>query len=169
MSPAEGEIASCTLQCPSLQAATPSGPGGPHDEHHRRCASREFRAPVFPGGHRFFTMIFGADLMILFDFTVMVASAIALRHRSDWHKRLMLLATCSIIMPPIARLPVNPPEAFALFYACVLVPVIVDTVRHRRLRPAFGWCAPQLIASEQVTFYAAQTPAWTQFVIRLFA
>ncbi|MBS0569196.1 MAG: hypothetical protein JSS28_01175 [Proteobacteria bacterium] len=132
--------------------------------------ARELHAPH---GHRGFTVIFGLDLVILFDFAVLVASAIALRHRSDFHKRLMLLATCAIILPAIARIPALIPigvlGVLLLFYCCVLVPVIVDTVRHRRLHPTFGWGAPLLIASEQLAFYAAHTPTWTQFVIRLFA
>ena len=134
------------------------------------AVTRELHAPH---GHRGFTVIFGMDLVILFDFAVLVGSAIALRHRSDWHKRLMLLATCALILPAIARIPALIPigvlGAFLLLYGCVLGPVIVDTVRHRRLHPAFGWGAPLLIASEQLAFYAAHTPAWTQFVIRLFA
>lgn len=130
------------------------------------AVARELHAPH---GHRFFTVIFGFDLVVLASFAILVGSAIVLRGRSDWHKRLMLLATCSLIMPAIARLPIGTPEKFLLLNACVLVPVIVDSVRHRRLHPAFGWGAALLIAAQQLSFYFANTPAWRDFVVRLFA
>lgn len=114
-------------------------------------------------------VIFGVDLVILADFAIFVGSAIALRRRGDFHKRLMLLATCSIILPAVGRLHISVLATFALFYACVLVPVAVDTLRHRRLHPAFAWGAPLLIVSQQLAFYGAQTRAWHDFVVRLFA
>lgn len=51
------------------------------------AVARELHAP---GGDRFFTVIFGFDLVVLADFAILVGSAIALRRRSDVHKRLML-------------------------------------------------------------------------------
>lgn len=130
------------------------------------AVARELAAPH---GHRFFIVIFGFDLVVLIDFAILVSSAIALRRRSDFHKRLMLLATCSIILPAIARLPIGEFAGWGLFYSCVLGPVIVDTVRHRRLHPVFGWGAPLLIASQQLAELGAKTDAWRDFVIRLFA
>lgn len=51
----------------------------------------------------------------------------------------MLLATGSLILPAIGRLPIGELADFGLFYACVLAPAIVDTMRQRRLRPVFCW------------------------------
>jgi hypothetical protein len=130
------------------------------------AVARELGAPH---GHRFFVVIFGFDLVVLADFAILVASAVALRRRSDFHKRLMLLATVSIILPGISRLPIGAFAGFGLFYACVLVPVIVDTVRHRRLHPVFGWGAPLLLASQQLAVIGASTQVWRDFVFRLFA
>jgi hypothetical protein len=130
------------------------------------AVARELHAP---NGDRFFVVIFGFDLVVLADFAILVGSAIALRQRSDFHKRLMLLATGSMILPAIGRLPISVLAAFGLFYACVLVPVIVDTMRHRRLHPVFGWGAPLLIASQHLAFLGASTQGWRDFVIRLFA
>ena len=69
--------------------------------------------------------------------------AIQWRERSDFHKRLMLLATAGIILPAITRLPIGEFAGSGLFYACVLVPVIVDTVRlcSTRLRISRLWSA----------------------------
>jgi len=49
----------------------------------------------------------------------------------------------------------------------VLVPVAVDTLRHRRLHPAFGWGAPLLLASQHLTYFATKTELWMHFVKRL--
>ncbi|MGH7669821.1 MAG: hypothetical protein ACRENQ_10050 [Gemmatimonadaceae bacterium] len=130
------------------------------------AVSRELHAPNGPQG---LVVIFGPDLVVLTDFAFLVGSAITLRQRSDFHKRLMLLVTCSIILPAISRLPISALAGFGLFYACVPAPVVVDTARHRRLHPAFGWGAPLPIASQQLAFYAAHTHAWHAFVVRLFA
>jgi hypothetical protein len=130
------------------------------------AVARELHAPH---GNRFFITIFGFDLVVLTGFGILVGSALALRRRSDFHKRLMLLATCSIIVPAIARLPIGELPVWGLFYACVLLPAIVDTVRHRRLHPVFGWGAPLLIASQQLALLGAHTQVWRDFVVRLFA
>jgi hypothetical protein len=48
--------------------------------------------------------IIWSNLASLFAFTVLVASAIAWRRRAETHKRLMLLASFSIIQPTLARI-----------------------------------------------------------------
>src|SRR6185295_8939747 len=81
----------------------------------------------------------------LFDlgvFIALVAWALLLRRRSDWHKRLMLLATLSLLPPAIARIalqfPPAPvlPIAFGGAAAIVLATVVIDSVAQRRLHPA---------------------------------
>lgn len=131
-----------------------------------RATMRELHAP---DGDPFFISIFGVDLVVLLDFAILVASALALRRRSDYHKRLMLLATLSIVLPAIARLHLGLGMSWAVFYVCVLAPVAVDTLRHRRLHPVFGWGAPLVLASQHLAFFGTQTAAWAEFVKRLFA
>jgi len=128
------------------------------------ATAREISAP---DGDPFFYVIFGVDFVILLDFAILVGTAIALRGQSDVHKRLMLLATASIVLPALGRLPLGPVATWLLFYACVLVPVAVDTLRHRRLHSAFGWGAPLLLASQQLTYFATKTGLWMHFVKRL--
>src|SRR5450432_855711 len=43
----------------------------------------------------------------LLDFTVLVGTALYIRRRADIHKRLMLLAACSILAPAISRIPLH--------------------------------------------------------------
>jgi hypothetical protein len=47
---------------------------------------------------------FWGNLGSALAFLILVALAIALRTRSDWHKRLMLLASWAIMLPALARL-----------------------------------------------------------------
>ena len=125
-----------------------------------RATAREIASPdVDP----FWFVIFGVDAVILADFAVLVAAAIAFRRQSDIHKRLMLLATASMLLPALGRMPLSVFATWFLFYAAVLVPVAIDTIRHRRLHPAFGWGAPAVLASQQLAYFGTQTTAWKDF------
>ena len=104
---------------------------------------------------------------IFLVFAVLIAGALLLRRRSDFHKRLMLLACVSILMPAIVRIPLrfmaNPLVSFGLLDLCVLVPVAFDTIRNRRLHPAFGWGALLIVASHPLSFLLGATHVWTRF------
>lgn len=108
-------------------------------------------------------------------FAVLVGIAIWYRRRSDIHKRLMLLATVSIVSPAIARLPfgfiqrAGLPAIIGLTLLGAILCVIVDTVRNRRLHPAFGWGAAFVIVSWPLRLLLAGTEAWTQFAAWLVA
>lgn len=132
-----------------------------------RAVARELNSPQ---GHQGFVVIFGMDLVVLADFAILVATAIvlALRGHGAAHKRLMLLAACSITLPGISRLPIAVSGVFWIFYALILVPVVVDTAHHRRLHPAFAWGAPLLIATQRLAYAGATTHAWHDFVMRIF-
>lgn len=102
-------------------------------------------------------------------FAILTGCAIFYRRRSDIHKRLMLLATLSILTPAIARIPwesfraVGPPLFIALTDAFVLAFVAYDTAKNRRLHPAFGWGALFLLVSQPLRIGLAHTAAWMQF------
>jgi hypothetical protein len=105
----------------------------------------------------------------VFVFAVLAGAAIAYRRRSDVHKRLMLLATLSILTPAIARIPwepfraMGPPLFLGVTDTCVLAFVIYDTVRNRRLHPAFLWGTLFFLVSQPLRILLAHTSAWTQF------
>ena len=69
-----------------------------------------------------------------------VVAAIVWRKRSDYHKRLMLLATVNLLAPAVARICLifthNQYVQLAAFFLCIPLCVAVDTARHRRLHPA---------------------------------
>jgi len=102
-------------------------------------------------------------------FVVLAGTAIFYRRRSDIHKRLMLLATLSILTPAIARIPwaafraMGPPLFIGLTDAIVLAFVAYDTVKNRRLHPAFGWGTLFLLASQPLRMLFAHTSVWTEF------
>ncbi len=83
----------------------------------------------------------------LLIFGLFVGVAIYLRRRSEFHKRLMLLATLNLLSAAINRIPLDfiasggVLAVFGLLDLFILICVVYDTARHRRLHPAFGWGA----------------------------
>lgn len=103
-------------------------------------------------------------------FTVLVTAGLSLRRRSPAsHKRLMLLASLGILSAAFARIPLGfiqsggPLAFFGLTDLCLVVCVAIDSIRHGRLHPAFGWGAAFVIASHPLRLMLAGTPAWMQF------
>ena len=105
----------------------------------------------------------------VFVFAVLVAAALLLRRRSDYHKRLMLLASLSIVTPAIARFLVAnfgitaPPVFLGLTVIVIVAFVAWDTVKNRRLHPAFGWGFAFFVVSLPARILLAKTPTWMQF------
>ncbi|HWG09936.1 MAG TPA: hypothetical protein VN693_00345 [Rhodanobacteraceae bacterium] len=107
-------------------------------------------------------------LFNLFTFAALVGAAIALRkRRSDWHKRLMLLAMLLLLDAALARFigayttwTVDSSTVRNLF---VLACVAVDTFRCRRLHPAFVIGGVLVFANDYLANWAAATPVWLHF------
>ena len=120
-------------------------------------------------------MFLAIPLVDMVVFAIFVGLALAKRRNSGTHKRLMLLGTVSMLTPAVARLPVDAlkqgglPAFFAITVAVVILIVVIDTVRHRRLHPAFGWGAALLIAAVPARIALAQTDAWVSIADRLIA
>jgi FtsH-binding integral membrane protein len=112
-------------------------------------------------------VIAGYDFVSLLVFALLVGTALALRRRSDVHKRLMTLASMSLLGPPLARL-FSDEHALWLTYLLVLLPIAIDTWRHRRLHPAFGWGGALVLISSRVGLHYALSPQWIDFALRTF-
>ena len=105
----------------------------------------------------------GFFLCVLLVFAILVGTALLLRRRRDWHKRLMLMSCVIMAGPGLARFTFERLPALAflrgggpggsldllmlLVYACIAW----DTWRHRRLHPAFV-CGALLIAAVDLPF-----------------
>lgn len=135
------------------------------------AAAREVR------GHTDFAeaqvVITSLDLLQMLFFAAFAAIAIWLRHRRDYHKRLMLLTIACMLPDALARLPVSFMSGAAevalnlrimigldLF---IIICVGLDTLWHRRLHPAFGWGASLFVGAFHLALYATQSRAWIAF------
>ena len=118
--------------------------------------------------------VLGFLLFVLLMFATFVTTAVLLRRRTDWHKRLMLLSCIMMIGPGLTRIPFErmPSLVFLksggtagmfsldllILYACVAW----DTWYHRRLHPAFVLGAiPIVFANLPVIWRFVSSPSWT--------
>jgi hypothetical protein len=107
------------------------------------------------------------DAVVVGVFAALVGAAIAWRNtRPDIHKRLMTLAALSLLGPPLARL-IGDENAVLANNLIVLVPIVIDTVRHRRLHPAFGWGGAMVVLSTRAAIVMVSSPSRTDFAVRL--
>jgi asparagine N-glycosylation enzyme membrane subunit Stt3 len=107
-------------------------------------------------------------LSVVVVFAIFVAAALYMRKRSDYHKRLMALATLTVIQPAVARVAVDVTGIFhpLLFFGITDVMLVLfiawDTIRNRRLHPAFGWGMLFFIISQPVRFVIAGSGPWLE-------
>ena len=133
------------------------------------ATAREVTAHVV----RQFHFLFGLNLINLLDFAVLVTAALALRARPEFHKRLMLLATVTLLAPAIARIVLlfthDGMSQLWAFDFCILACVVPDIILHRRLHPAFGWGAGMVLSSFHLTIIALHAKWWLPFVAWIFS
>jgi hypothetical protein len=101
-------------------------------------------------------------------FPVLLGAALLLRKRSDFHKRLVLIATLELVTAAVGRLPVigtlGPPAFFAatdLFLAAI---VIYDFTTRGRIHPATLWGGLFLIASQPLRLAIGFSAPWASWV-----
>ena len=134
-----------------------------------KATAREVRDHVI---HQFH-FLFGLNLVNLAVFGMLVAAALALRRRADFHKRFMLLATVTMLAPAIARIVLlvthDAVAQILAFDFCILSCVGVDTILQRRLHPAFGWGGAFVLGSFHLTYIALSAKWWLPFVAWAFS
>lgn len=102
-------------------------------------------------------------------FAILVGCALAFRHRrSDVHKRLMVLATVSLMTPALARIPTPFLQGkivmdFSLTILLVLICFAWDSIRNRRLHPAMVSGALLIIVSWPLRLALAGSAGWLTF------
>jgi hypothetical protein len=117
-----------------------------------------------------FAMDFGTSLMFL----VLVATALYLRRRPDIHKRVMVLACCSLLLPAIGRIPfvfeaVGMWGLVAITEIPPLMCILYDTIKHRRLHLAFGWGGAVLLSSFPAFMLLGASDSWLKFLTWLLS
>jgi hypothetical protein len=103
----------------------------------------------------------------LFDmalFAVLVGAALYFRHRLEAHKRLMTLATISLLGAPIARFHLGGPLTFfALSDLFIVAMLVFDLATRRKIHPATIWGGLLVVASQPLRLMISGTPAWMAF------
>ncbi len=134
------------------------------------AAAREGHAPMGLEPRTFLAIPF-FDMVV---FGLLVGAAILYRRRPEAHKRLMLLATVSLMAAPVARLPrllPTPKPAGAggplVFITAVTFLVLIvaayDVVTRRRLHPATAWGGLLVVASMPLRMVLSRTDVWNAF------
>jgi hypothetical protein len=112
------------------------------------------------------TAFLSTQLGMLLQFAVFVALAIGLRRHAEAHKRLLLLATISILPPAVARFHLENHgiggayTSTLLAYLFVVVAASYDFVRMRRVHLVYVWGGLAMIAWMLMRSAIGKTDAW---------
>jgi len=107
------------------------------------------------------------DLVV---FAVLVGAALYWRNRPAAHKRLMLLATLSLLGAALTRLPFaieEPALALGPYCAIALLCPPYDWVSYRRVHPAFLWGTAWLVATVPLRAILGFSETWHEFAVWL--
>ncbi len=121
--------------------------------------------PGSPSPLAFLTIPLG-DMLV---FAIMVGAAFYFRRRADVHKRLMLLATISILPAAVARLPfafiqqVGPLAFFGLSDLFIVPCLLYDFVTRGRLHRATVLGGSLIVLSHPLRLVIGNTHAWLVF------
>ena len=121
--------------------------------------------PDAPSPLIFLTIPLG-DMLV---FALLVGAGFYFRRRVDVHKRLMLLATISILPAATARLPfafiqqVGPLAFFGLADLFIVVCLLYDLVARGRFHRATVWGGLLIVVSHPLRLVIGHTQAWLAF------
>jgi hypothetical protein len=115
--------------------------------------------------------VLALELTQMILFASLVASGIWLRNRPGYHKRLMILATFCMLPNPIVRLSVwagfgSNVVLLSFWASLVAAIVLLDSMRNRRLNPAFGFGAAVTIAFLYLAYFGSLTQFWQRFAAK---
>jgi hypothetical protein len=103
-------------------------------------------------------------LGFLIAFVTLAALGLHYRFRSDVHKRLMFLAALAAMEAAVSRLPLDFLDSNVKVHvandALLLLVIIADSIRHRRLHPAFLWGTVFLVFMQTFSTWLSGTAAW---------
>lgn len=101
-------------------------------------------------------------------FAGLVVTGLWYRRRPETHKRLMALATISLLAAPIARLPfgaqmVGLPGVFALADLFIVACIVYDRISLGRVHPATTWGGLAIVLSQPLRLALSGTGLWLGF------
>jgi uncharacterized membrane protein YozB (DUF420 family) len=116
------------------------------------------------GALSFFAIPVG-DMLV---FPMLVAAAFAWRRQTETHKRLMLLATISVLDAAIARWPLaimanGPVVFFAVTDLYIVAGVVFDLASRGRVHPAYVWGGLLIVGSQIGRLAVWHTAVWLAF------
>jgi len=106
-------------------------------------------------------------------FAGLILAALKNRHRSDWHKRLMLCATVCVMAPACGRIIVlsghemTAPLNVAVLLPYVVVGMVYDLATRRRIHAAFVWGFASLVVMAVLIEAVARIPAFVELGNRI--
>jgi hypothetical protein len=124
------------------------------------------RGAVPPGltPEQFFVLPMAGALM----FAIFIGLGLWLRNSAQAHKRLMLLATISIMDAAVARMPgmfeAGPIAFFAGADAFIVAGVLYDFATRARVHAAWIWGGAAIVVSQALRLMLAGTETWASFV-----
>lgn len=109
-----------------------------------------------------FFAIPAGDMLV---FPILVATALAWRRRPETHKRLMLLATISVLDAAVARWPLammanGPIVFFAVTDLYIVAGVLFDMASRGRVHPAYVWGGLLIVGSQIGRLAVWHTAVW---------
>jgi len=105
-------------------------------------------------------------------FSACLALAFLWRRQREYHRRLMLIATCCLTAAGFARFPFITIDAIRWYGGVdllILLGVGHDLVVNRHIHPVYRYAIPLLLSCQLVTMtlFLNRTPIWTEFAHRL--
>ena len=112
-------------------------------------------------------------LGLLISFLTLAGLGLHYRFRSDIHKRLMILAALAAMEAAVSRLPLDFSDSIVRVHAAndalLLLVVAADSIRHRRVHPAFLWGSVFLIAVQTFSTWLSGTAVWGRIAQSILA
>ncbi|HET8697862.1 MAG TPA: hypothetical protein VFO94_10275 [Gammaproteobacteria bacterium] len=111
---------------------------------------------------------FATPVLSMAVFAALIAAAIALRGRAETHKRLMLLATLSLLDAAVARWPFpslvgTPLGYYGIADAFILVAILYDFASRRSVSAVYVWGGLAIVAGQWLRDVLGATALWHAF------
>lgn len=108
---------------------------------------------------------FATPVLSMIVFAALFGAAVALRARPEAHKRLMLLATLSLLDAAVARWPFPSLVGTELGYygitdAFILAAILYDVVARRAVHPVYVWGGLAIVAGQWLRDVVGATAPW---------